>query len=141
TTVGLTNPANTALCWKAMVTDGTGSADSTICCVEPTSIRVIPTPVEKPPKHSCTPAASRNISAFQFFSFSTLAQPEGIECRLVDRCRRGEPLIGLVSGERLPGHRPEQPIHLTLVIAHLLQLSLHVRDHPVRRLSTLTHID
>src|SRR6266480_3730045 len=96
---------------------------------------------EKPPKHSCTPAASRNISAFQFFSFSMLAQPEGIECRLVDHRRRGEPLIGLVSGERLPGHRPEQSIHLTLVIAHLLQLGLHVRDHPVRRLSTLTHID
>src|SRR4029453_12199633 len=47
TTVGLTNPANTALCWKAMVIDGTGSADSTICCVEPTSIRAIPTQVEK----------------------------------------------------------------------------------------------
>src|SRR6266496_1195656 len=47
TTVGLTNPANTALCWKAMVTDGTGSGDSTICCVEPKSIRVIPTQVEK----------------------------------------------------------------------------------------------
>src|SRR5438445_5329902 len=70
-----------------------------------------------------------------------LAQPEGIECRLVDRRRGGEPLIGLVGGERLPGHRPKQPIHLTLVIAHLLQFSLHVRDHPVRRLSTLTHID
>src|SRR5437899_8924114 len=101
-----------------------------------------PTPeTEKPPKHSCTPAASRNISAFQFFSFSMLAQPEGIECRLVDHRRRGKPLIGLVSGERLPGHRPEQPIHLTLVIPHLLQFSLHVRDHPVRRLSPLTHID
>src|SRR6266566_1954725 len=47
TTVGLTNPANTALCWKAMVTDGTGSADSTIYCVGPTSIGVIPTQVEK----------------------------------------------------------------------------------------------
>src|SRR5438067_2701737 len=70
-----------------------------------------------------------------------LAQPEGIECRLVDRRRRGEPLIGLVSGERLPGHRPEQSIHLTLVIAHLLQLGLHVRDHTIRRLSALTHID
>src|SRR5439155_1138153 len=57
------------------------------------------------------------------------------------RRRRGETLIGLASGERLPGHRPEQPIHLTLVIAHLLQLGLHVRAHPVRRLSTLTHID
>src|ERR1700680_2550660 len=70
-----------------------------------------------------------------------LAQPEGIERRLVDRRRRGEPLIGLVGGKRLARHRPEQSIHLTLVIAHLLQLSLHVRDHLVRRLSTLTHID
>src|SRR6266699_6506457 len=51
TTVGLTTPANTALCWKAMVTDGTGSADSTICCVEPTSIGVIPTQVEKRTQH------------------------------------------------------------------------------------------
>src|ERR1700736_109039 len=70
-----------------------------------------------------------------------LAQPEGIERRLVDHRRRGEPLIGLGGGERLPGHPPEQAIHLTLVIAHLLQLGLHVRDHLVRRFSTVTHID
>src|SRR5438034_5473129 len=71
----------------------------------------------------------------------TLSHPEGIECRLVDRRRRGEPLIGLVGGERLPGQRPEQSIHLTLVIAHLLQHGLHVSDHLIRRLSTVTRID
>src|SRR5439155_10261164 len=70
-----------------------------------------------------------------------LSHPEGIECRLVDHRRRGEPLFGLVGGERLSGHRPEQSIHLTLVIAHLLQHGLHVRDHLIRRLSAVTHID
>src|SRR6476660_1679361 len=40
--VWLTNSANTALSWKATVTDGTGSADSTIYCVGPTSIGAIP---------------------------------------------------------------------------------------------------
>src|SRR5207247_4839223 len=60
---------------------------------------------------------------------------------LVNRRRCGEPLISLIGGERFPGHRPEQSIHFTLVVAHLLQLSLNVRDHPVRRLSTMTHIN
>ena len=32
-----------------------------------------------------------------------LSHPEGIERRLIDRRRRGESLIGLVGGERLPG--------------------------------------
>jgi hypothetical protein len=36
-----------------------------------------------------------------------LAHPEGIERRLVDRGCRGEPLVGLVGGERFPGQRPE----------------------------------
>jgi hypothetical protein len=49
-----------------------------------------------------------------------LAHPECIERRLVDRRCLGEPLVGLVGGERLPRQRPEQSIHLTLVIAHLL---------------------
>src|SRR5438552_15431177 len=71
----------------------------------------------------------------------TLSHPEGIERRLIDRRRRGEPLIGLVGGERLAGQRPEQSIHLTPVIAHLLQLSLHVRDHAIRRFRAVTHID
>src|SRR6266404_5878789 len=79
-------------------------------------------------------------SYFLLPTFS-LAHPEGIQCRLVDRRRRGEPLISLISGERLPGHRPEQSIHVTLVIAHLLQLSLHVCDHTVRRFSTVTDVD
>ena len=38
---------------------------------------------EKPPRHSRAPAASRQ--------YLTLSHPEGIECRLVDRRRRGEP--------------------------------------------------
>jgi len=50
---------NTASCWKATVTDGIGSADSTIYCVEPTSIKGYRrklksernTKTEKPPKH------------------------------------------------------------------------------------------
>src|SRR6266700_7783506 len=54
TTVGLTNPANTALSWKGMVTDGTESADSTICYVAPKSTRVIPAPVEKPKRRRLT---------------------------------------------------------------------------------------
>src|SRR6202011_2179644 len=61
--------------------------------------------------------------------------------RLVDHRRRGESLISLVGGERFPGQRPEQSIHFTSVVAHLLQLGLHVRDYAVRRLSTMTHID
>src|SRR5438477_2914633 len=69
-----------------------------------------------------------------------LCQPKGIECRLVDHRRRGQPLIGLVGGECLPGQRPEQSIHLTRVVAHLLELGLHICDHPVRGLSALTHI-
>src|SRR5438128_6338744 len=88
---------------------------------------------EKPPRHLCAPAASRQ--------YLTLSHAEGIERRLVDRRRRSEPLIGLVGGECLPGQRPEQSIHLTLVIAHLLQRGLHVRNHAIRRLSTMTHID
>src|SRR5207245_2700880 len=52
-----------------------------------------------------------------------------------------EPLISLIVGERLSGQWPEQPIHLALVVAHLLELGLHVRDHAVRRFSTVTHID
>src|SRR5205814_3208437 len=74
-------------------------------------------------------------------SFFPLAHAEGVERWLVDRCRRGESLIGLIGGERFPGHRPEQSIHFALVVAHLLQLSLNLRDHPVRRLSTMTHVD
>src|SRR5437870_13443769 len=73
-------------------------------------------------------------------SFS-LSHPEGIERRLIDRRRRSEPLIGLVGGERLAGQRPEQSIHLTSVIAHLLQHGLHVSDHLIRRLRVVTHID
>jgi hypothetical protein len=34
-----------------------------------------------------------------------LAHPEGIERRLIDRRRRGEPVIGLIGGKRLPGQR------------------------------------
>jgi hypothetical protein len=49
-----------------------------------------------------------------------LRQVEGIERRLVDYRRRSKPLIGLVSGKRFPGHRSEQSIHFTCVIAHLL---------------------
>src|SRR5439155_19668521 len=103
-----------------MVTDGTGSADSTICCVELTSIRVIPTQIEKPPRHSCAPAASIPHRRSPIGNPNSLSHPEGIQRRLIDRRRRGEPLIGLVGGERLPGQRPEQSIHLTRVVAHLL---------------------
>src|SRR5205807_7329841 len=79
-----------------------------------------------------------NISTSQLLKS---AHPERIERRFVDHCRRSKSLISLVSGERFPGQRPEQSIHLTSVIAHLLQLGLHVRDHAIRRLSTMTHID
>src|SRR5207247_7859892 len=72
---------------------------------------------------------------------SGLTHPEGIECRLVDRCRLRESLISLIVGKRLPGQWPEQSIHLALVISHLLQLSLDVRDHSVRRLGAMTDID
>src|SRR5258707_679635 len=34
-----------------------------------------------------------------------------------------------------------EAVHRTPVVAHLLQLSLHIRDHLIRRLSTVTHID
>jgi hypothetical protein len=57
TTVGLTNPANTGLCWKATLIGGTGSGDSTICCVEPTLIKRILPQIENPPSHSCAAAA------------------------------------------------------------------------------------
>src|SRR4029453_8252736 len=49
--------------------------------------------------------------------------------------------MGPGGGGRLPGQRPQQSIQLTPVIAHLLQHGLHVGDHLIRRLSTLTHID
>src|SRR5262245_4035560 len=52
--------------------------------------------------------------------FYSLRQSEGIERRLVDCSRRGEPIIRLISGERVTSHRPEQSIHFTCVIAHLL---------------------
>src|SRR5439155_27297418 len=87
--------------------------------------------------------APRLLSTVFYFLLPTfaLAHAKGIERRLIDRCRSGESVIGLVSGQRLSGQWPEQSIHLTLVIAHLLQLSLHVRNHTVRRLSTVTHTD
>src|SRR6516165_8438402 len=50
-------------------------------------------------------------------------------------------MIGLVSAERLARQRPKQSVHLALVITHLLQLGLHIRDHLVRRLSAVTYID
>src|SRR5207244_11443277 len=37
--------------------------------------------------------------------------------------------------------RPEQSIHLTPVLAYLLQHGLHVSDHLIRRLRVVTHID
>src|SRR5437763_4956897 len=70
-----------------------------------------------------------------------LSHPEGIERRLVDRRCRGESVIALVSGKRFAGQWPEQTVHLTLVIAHLLQHGLHVGNHFIRWLSTVTHID
>src|SRR5437762_11146667 len=70
-----------------------------------------------------------------------LSHPEGIERRLVDRRCRGESVIALVSGKRFAGQWPEQSVHLTLVIAHLLQHGLHVGNHFIRWLSTVTHID
>src|SRR5438477_4768625 len=76
-----------------------------------------------------------------FLVNSSSAHPERIERRLVDHRRHGESLISLISGERLPGHWPEQSVHFTSVIAHLLELGLHVRDHAIRRFSTVTHID
>src|SRR5437868_3503054 len=66
----------------------------------------------KPPSDSC----ARRL----LFQIVVLRQSERIERRLVDYRRRGEPLIGLISGERLPSQRSEQSIHLTFVIAHLL---------------------
>src|SRR5438132_5187961 len=76
-----------------------------------------------------------------FLVNSSSAHPERVERRLVCHCRHGESLISLISGERLPGHWPEQSVHFTSVIAHLLKLSLHVRDHAVGRFSAVTHID
>src|SRR6266478_2644722 len=76
-----------------------------------------------------------------FLVNSSSAHPERVERRLIDHCRRCESLISLISGDRLPGQWPEQSVHFTSVIAHLLELSLHVRDHAVGRLSTMAHID
>jgi len=70
---------------------------------------------EKPPGHSCAPAASQI-----YLSNFLLAHSKCIERRLVDRLCLGEPLVGLVGGERLAGQRPEQSIHVTPVIPHLL---------------------
>ena len=67
---------------------------------------------KKPPRHSC----ARRLLVDSF----NLRESEGIERRLVDcRCHR-KPVVRLISGERFPSQRPEQPIHLTCVIAHLL---------------------
>src|SRR5205085_5115009 len=95
---------------------------------------------------------ARRLSVIDFFltsqrlnilnpSTSPLAHAERIERRLIDHRRRLKSLIGLISGQRLPSQRPEQSIHLALVIAHLLKLSLHVRDHAIRRLGPMTDID
>src|SRR6059058_5518980 len=67
-----------------------------------------------------------------------LAHPERIERRLVDRRCLSEPLVSLVGGERFAGQRPKQSIHFTLVITHLLQHGLHIGDHLIWRLSTVT---
>src|SRR5206468_10784487 len=69
-----------------------------------------------------------------------LSHPEGIERRLVDCRSRGKSLVGLVGTERLAGYRPEQSIHVTPVVAHLLQLVMHVSDHLTRRVTTVTRI-
>src|SRR5207302_9557345 len=81
------------------------------------------------------------FSKLNFLLNSSSTHPERIERRLVDHCRHGESLISLISGDRLPGQWPEQSVHFTSVIAHLLQLGLHVRDHAVGRFSTMTNID
>src|SRR5205823_5754540 len=97
-----------ALCWKVMVTGGTESADSTISCVEPTSIRKRTTWLEKQTekrKAARALSAPRRLLKSNLSKF-LLAHPEGIERRLVDRCRLSEPIISLVSGERLPSQRP-----------------------------------
>src|SRR5919204_92472 len=41
-----------------------------------------------------------------------LSHPERIERRLIDRRCRGEPVIGLIGGQRLARQRPEQPVYL-----------------------------
>src|ERR1700746_1282496 len=69
------------------------------------------------------------------------AHSERIERRLIDHCRHGKSLISLISGERLAGQRPKQSLPLPSVVAHLLELGLHVRDHTVGRPSTMTHIN
>jgi hypothetical protein len=100
-----------------------GSADSIICCVEPTSIKRIRARIEnkrnkeKPPGHVLVPWRLResNFLSSTFFGAPggralpnrNLSHPEGIERRLIDRCCRGEPLVALVGGERLAGQRPE----------------------------------
>src|SRR6266446_4482806 len=76
-----------------------------------------------------------------FLVNSSSAHPERIERGFIDHCRRCESLISLISGERLAGQWPEQSVHFTSVIAHFLELSLHVRDHAVGRFSTVTHIN
>ena len=83
TTVGLTNPANTALCWKAMVTAGTGSADSTICCVGPTSTRAIPTRIEQAERQAANPAvlSARTAGTARGELFLTLRRPPLTLCR------------------------------------------------------------
>ena len=53
------------ICWKATVTDGTGSADSIICCAEPTSINAIPTLIKL-----CSP--SRRPRPFYLLAPSSL---------------------------------------------------------------------
>src|SRR5262249_59986880 len=63
------------------------------------------------------------------------------ERRLIDRRCRGKPVLGLIARQRVSRQWPEQSIHFTPVIAHLLQHGLHVGDHFVWRLSMLTDID
>jgi hypothetical protein len=52
------------------------------------------------------------FSFIDFFSTTQhlnlfLSHPKGIERRLIDHGRSGEPSIGLVASQRLPGQRPE----------------------------------
>src|SRR4029450_11141350 len=75
-----------------------------------------------------------------FYCF-LLSDSERIQRRLIDRCCRGQPVVRLVGCKRLAGQWPEQSIHFAPVIAHLLQHGLYVRDHLIRRPSTMTHID
>ena len=55
-----------------------------------------------------------------YFRYLSLRQSERNECRLVDCRRRGEPLVGLIGGERLSGQRPQQSVYFTCVVTHLL---------------------